>query len=356
LRQSLFLNWVKSVGAKSDEAGTPLLSLSPTMLKVHHWMVKAAAQKAFSALPGGKWCNRFCQRYFTRSLDLDENHFETALGHCRKHLESYFATAGDARSGFSVFELGTGWYPILPIGLYLCGASRIWTMDIDPLLTVEATHKALQFYSRYAEQDRLAGWLPWIQAARLRAVIGLAQAGPRASASEMLRPLKIYPMVGDARRVKLASGSVDFFLSNGVLQHIPEEVLTGIFTEFRRLAAARAFMSHQVYFGDPFVGFDPAVNVFNLLRFSGPMWKLIDNSLKPHSRLRLNDYRRIHRTSGWPILTEDSVYGCIEDLRKIPLAEEFREYSEQDLLAVRSWLLSHCLSAARSNETTHASN
>jgi hypothetical protein len=323
------------------------------MMKVHHWIVKAAVQKAFSTVPGGKWCNTFCQRHITRSLELDESHFEEALGHCRKHLENYFAIAGNSGCGFSVFELGTGWYPILPIGIYLCGASRIWTVDIDSLLTVETTHKALQFYSRYAEQGQLASWLPWVQAAKLDSVKGLAQAGVRASASEMLRPLEIYPLVCEASDVKLASGSVDFFFSNGVLQHIPEESLTDIFTEFGRLASAHAVMSHQIYMGDPFVGFDPTVNVFNPLRFSGPIWKLIDNSLKPHSRLRLNDYRRIHRTTGWEISAEANVCGSIEDLRKIPLAEKFKAYSEQDLLPVRSYLASRCASVAPSSGTKH---
>lgn len=39
---------------------------------------------------------------------------------------------------------------------------------------------------------------------------------------------------------------------------------------------------------------------------------------------------------GWTILAEANIYGSIEDLRKVPLAKEFQEYSEQDLLAVRS--------------------
>ena len=25
--------------------------------------------------------------------------------------------------GFTAYELGTGWFPIIPIGLYLCGAA-----------------------------------------------------------------------------------------------------------------------------------------------------------------------------------------------------------------------------------------
>lgn len=35
--------------------------------------------------------------------------------------------------------------------------------------------------------------------------------------------------------------------------------------------------------GNEVASFAPAVKVFNHLRFSGPIWKLIDNSLKPQS-------------------------------------------------------------------------
>ena len=78
------------------------------------------------------------------------------------------------------------------------------------------------------------------------------------------------------------------------------------------------------------------------MRFSRAQWKLIDNSLKPHSRLLLSDYRRIHQKTGWTIRLEDAIYGSLEDLRKVPLAKEFQGYSKNDLLAVRSWLASYC--------------
>jgi len=40
------------------------------------------------------------------------------------------------------------------------------------------------------------------------------------------------------------------------------------------------------------------------------------------------------------MIREDTLYGSRGDLRKVPLAKEFQGYSEQDLLAVRTWLVS----------------
>jgi hypothetical protein len=274
--------------------------------------------------------------------DLNENDFHMTLDKCRKHLENYIAIAGNSHREFSVFELGTGWYPIIPIGMYLCGASRIWTLDIRPFLTTQRVHISLQRFCESAEQRSLACMLPWVDEARLRCIKELEQQADGLPLEEMLKEMEIYRMVGDARKVKLPPNSIDLFFSNSVLQHIREDILEGIFTEFRRLAAGRAVMSHYIYLGDPFFGFDPTITIFNFLRFSGPVWKLIDNPLKPHSRLLVPDYRRIHGDTGWGIQAEENISESLEELRKVPLAKDFQGYSEQDLLVVRSWLTSSC--------------
>jgi hypothetical protein len=146
--------------------------------------------------------------------------------------------------------------------------------------------------------------------------------------------------LGDARKVNLGSGSIDLIFSNTALQHIPSDVLTDIFAEFRRVATPRAVMSHHIFMGDLLAHFDRSITEYNFLRFSKRVWRLIDNSLVSCNRLRLSDYRRLHTRSGWVIRAEDTIYGSTDDLQKIPLAREFQTYSGQDLLALRTWLVS----------------
>jgi hypothetical protein len=310
--------------------------------RLNHWMTKAAVQKLLSLLPAGGVGNAFCQRYVTRTLALDSARFERAVLQCRQHLESYFAIWGRFVGGTTIFELGSGWYPIFPIGMYLCGASRVTTLDIEPLLSAERVWLTLQFYCQYAEDGRLGSLLPWIDRRKVHSLAKVLSDPNLRSVEELLRPMGISAKVGDARDVELGSEPIDFFFSNSVLQHIPAHVLRDMFKRFRRLAAPGAVMSHYIYMGDPFIDFDPATTPYNFLRYSSRAWRLIDNSLKPHNRLRLSDYCRLHREAGWEVLAEDSTLGSAEDLRRVPLAKEFRHYCQRDLLAVRSWLAFRC--------------
>jgi hypothetical protein len=303
-------------------------------------MVKAAAQRILSLLPGGRFGNRLLQRYVSRSLELDENQFEVRLTHCRKHLENFFPTRGSSEPGFSVFELGTGWHPIIPIGMYLCGASRVTTLDIEPLLNRERVCRTLDLYRRSAERGALATVLPWILEERVETLLHLLQHADSPPQGDLLHPMEIYPVVGDAAKIEGTLGSFDLVFSNSTLQYIPADELGHIFGNLRRIVGSQAVMSHHIYLGYDLAIFDSSVSPFYFLRFSRAAWKLVDNPLHSHNRLRLSDYHRIHASNGWTVKKEETLLGAPEDLQKIPLAKEFQGYSERDLLALRAWLFS----------------
>jgi Methyltransferase domain len=310
--------------------------------RFRHWLLKAMVQKALSILPGGRIGNTLLQQHLTKSQELNDARFELALQRCRKHLESYFAIRGHSQGGFSVLELGTGWYPLIPIGMYLCGASDIWTFDVEPLLSPERTRIALRFFSRYAQRGTLTNLLTWIEAGRLRFLLDLAQRSEGSTVSEILQPIQIYPVVGDASKTKLRSGSIDFFFSNATLQYVPEEAIAALFREFRRLAAPSAGMSHFISTRDDFAFFDVSITSYNFLKFSDATWRLFAGAIHSQNRLRPSDYKRLHKTGRWTISAEDSIQGCPEDLRRVDLAEKFREYSQEDLLCLETWLTSQC--------------
>src|SRR5215470_12286918 len=102
-----------------------------------HWLIKAAVQRAISWLPASQTWNSLFQTHVTRSLELTPERFEARLDYCRIHVENYTEARPNSPAGFSVLEVGTGWYPVVPIGLFLCGAGPIQTFDIDPLLRMD---------------------------------------------------------------------------------------------------------------------------------------------------------------------------------------------------------------------------
>lgn len=315
------------------------------MLKLitNRWILKAATQKGLSVLPGGEVMNAFLQSHVTKSLELDEVHFSETLRQCRRHLENFFSVRGNCEPGFTVFEVGTGWYPIISVGLYLCGAAKVTTLDIRPLATLDRIREIFQFFSQSASDGSLLRILPWANETRIRVLQTLARRPDLPALKETLGTIGIDPILGDARQVDLETGSIDFIFSNTTLQVIPSDLLPGFFAEFRRLASPQAVMCHHMGLGDGYALIDPSITWFNFLRYSNRAWKLIDNSLVHNNRLRVSDYRGLHQESGWLIGAEDTTYGCVDDLEKVPLAKEFQAYSTKDLLALRTWLVSTCI-------------
>ena len=303
-----------------------------------HWILKAAVQRSIALLPRSQSWNYLLQKYVTRSIELDEGRLRTYLQlYARRHIENWFFS--HLKSDFTVMELGTGWYPVIPIAFYLCGASKIWTIDKQPLLRPANVRRAVQLFVDLAQRQELMALLPRVQADRLAALLSLNNNGHVVPYSEMLARLNIHVLVLDARRTGLEQGSVDFFFSNAVLSEIPEHILLAIFAEFRRVASSEATMSHYVSLVDPYVSFDDAVTPFHFLQYADRTWRLLNNSLHYHNRLRIPDYRRIHGSAGFRILLEDNERGSPEDLEKVRLAKEFQRYSRDELLVLRSWML-----------------
>src|SRR6476659_8385123 len=100
-----------------------------------HWLIKAALHRGVSWLPGRQALNELFRRYVTRSLELSPDRFEQRLDFCRWHWENFRKIQPDRAHDFTAVEVGTGWYPVLPLCLYLHGAKSVWTYDIEPLVT-----------------------------------------------------------------------------------------------------------------------------------------------------------------------------------------------------------------------------
>jgi hypothetical protein len=305
-----------------------------------HWMIKSAIHRTISVLPRSDRWNELFQKYVTRSLGLDANGFEGRLSFCRRHLEHFFEAQPQRRRDFSVLDVGTGWYPVVPIGLYLCGASDIWTFDIAPLLRSSRLRLLLQYFIEYDQKGVLKTLLPWAEPERVAQLRIAIQRGDNDSPATLLNRLNIHALVRDAQHTGLQPASIDLFVSTSVFQYIPIEALEGMFAEFKRLASPNAAMSHYIGLWDQFSAFDRSITPLNFLRYSTNQWTWLRSPLIPLNRLRISDYRALHAPAGFALFKEISASGSADDLQKVPLAKEFHKYSAADLLVTTSWLVS----------------
>jgi hypothetical protein len=304
-----------------------------------HWLIKSAVQRAISWLPASHVFNSLFQRHVTHSLDLAPSRFELRLQHCARHLRNFLENSPSRPSAFSVVEIGTGWYPVVPIGLFLCGAFDVWTFDISPLIDTGRLRATLDMFLQYADSGKLAEFLPGVRPDRLK-LFRETMAGPLAAPpSEALEKLKIHLRIRDAQDTQLPAGSVDLFLSSGVLEYIPRPVLRGMLREFKRVGKERAIQSHYLNLVDQFSYFDHSITPFNMLQYSDKTWKWLNSPLTWQNRLRISDYRRLFAEEGFEITKEENTPGFASDLEKIRLAPEFQHYPVEDLLVLLSWMV-----------------
>ena len=307
-----------------------------------HWLLKSALQRVVSMLPHRQKWNELFQKFGTRSLDIGTGQLQTRLEHTRTHLDNFlkFQDEGNPTSNeFTVLELGTGWYPWIALGLRLCGAGEIWTIDIDPLLRSERIGQLVRLLCEFDDQKKLQILLPHAQRKRIDQLREWADLADFEPPEQFLKRFNIHVLVGDAQKTSLPSGSIDLFCSTGVLEYLPPPVFRGILAEFRRLGSPKAIMSHWVSLIDQFSYFDRSITPFNFLKYTQRQWRYLNSPLIWQNRMRINDYRTLLSEGGYQILQETNVSGKPEDLATIRLAPEFQSYATEDLLVLTSWLV-----------------
>ena len=100
------------------------------------WVLKAIIQKTISFLPFSNSINYLFQKYVTKGVYLTDSYFYDKLKHASEHIDSYKKHTGIEVAETSI-EIGTGWYPVVPIALFLCGAQKIYSIDISSLTSRE---------------------------------------------------------------------------------------------------------------------------------------------------------------------------------------------------------------------------
>jgi hypothetical protein len=288
-------------------------------------MLKAGVQKAISYLPFSHRLNFLFQRYITHGVDLSDQYLSNKLQHARDHVrfcKQFYHGSLPASS----FEIGTGWYPVVPLYLFLCGVDRPATMDI-------ARHCKLSFVQLAAQKLLAAidGDVQVIPERKAQLEAWLLHAGAFSDARSMLAGLGIDYMVGDARHTGLKDQTFGLIHSNNTFEHIDPEVLRAILTETRRIGEQGAVHSHFIDMSDHFAHMDKSINIYHFLQYSQQQWKRIDNSIQPQNRWRLSDYLRLLESTGLAVKAIDNRPGDLSALNDVHLHADYSRYTKEDL-------------------------
>lgn len=99
-------------------------------------------------------------------------------------------------------------------------------------------------------------------------------------------------------------------------------------------------MSHFIDMTDHFAHFDKSITIYNFLRYSDRVWRLIDNDIQPQNRMRLRDYLDMYERLGIPIITTSIKEGRVKDLRTVRVHEKYGSYRETELIISHAYVIS----------------
>lgn len=303
--------------------------------RLRRWWLKAAAQGALAALPGAARLEHRLRGWSTD--ELTEDYFNTKWNHVTAHTRAATGDPDGDLTGRRVVELGTGWFPIVPLGLALRGADVV-TIDLTRHLDPHRVALVLRMLLRRADTGEIAV----LDGPRLTAAREVAEEAGGLSVASSLESLGVRPALGDARDLSglPETHGADLLVSNNTLEHIPGDVLEGILREFHRVGGPGARMSHYIDLADHYAAVDPAIGEFNFLTLSPRRWRLVNNRLHYQNRLRIQDYRALHERSGWRLVRQHCIRRDAAELEGLALVPPFDGMRPKDLRVVKAHLVS----------------
>ncbi len=279
--------------------------------------------------------NFLFQKYVTKGVFLSDEYFYDRLSHARDHLNTYQKWTGKSFPETSL-EIGTGWYPVVPVAFFLAGTEKIYSVDISFLTSKERVKITLDKFVECFDTNRLIDFVSF-KAERLQVVKEILLHFDAFTLQEILQQLNITYLVEDARKLSLQNDSIDLVNSNNTFEHIYPEILIPILKEFKRVVKKQqGVMSHAIDMSDHFAHFDKSISIYNFLRFSTTQWKWIDNSIQPQNRLRFSDYQKIFSDLQLPIIEQIFRPGNSIEVAQIPLAKPFSDMNPEAVA------ISHC--------------
>jgi SAM-dependent methyltransferase len=302
------------------------------------WIFKAIIQKGISFMPFGHKINFLFQKYITRGVNLSDPYFEDRLTHCGEHYK-YFRQFCSAEK-FSHLEIGTGWYPVVPVGMFLCGADTVTTIDLTRFTNEQRFRATVKKYYERHQSGKLSVLLPAVSKDRLNVLLGEAQNPTCSSLGAFLEKFRMEYHVADARKVPFKDNSFDLITSNNTFEHIYPEALEGILLEFKRLCKKGGVMSHSIDLSDHFAHMDESITIYNFLKYSEAQWKWINNSIQPMNRLRIYDYREMYRKISIPITLEINREFDLEDYNKVEVDGRFLSHRAEENAVSHTQLIS----------------
>jgi len=292
-----------------------------------HWRLKGLAQKGLSIIPGGEYLNDGLQMRYGGLRHFEEN-IADKLEDWRLSMR-YLQEVGFQLNGANLIEIGSGWYPTLPICFSLVGAKRVQTYDISRHMDAGLTFRMIAALEPHLDSIAEAG--------------GVCLEDIRAKHHELLQAKDLgallerarvdYCAPADTRATGSPPNSADLVYSNSVLEHVPEQVLRSLMDEIMRMLRPGGLTLHNVGCNDHYAFVDRRISFVNYLRYSNTRWSAWNNRLQYQNRLRAPEFLDLAADAGLEVIYKQVAVrpGTREALTTFEVAQEFKRFSVEQM-------------------------
>ncbi len=290
-----------------------------------NWLIKIAAFKLLSTLPGGAAVYRYSQERITRSLVPSRARVEQKINVGLQYwdwLTSHHAPIG------SHLDFGAGWHPTIPLLWYCLGVERQFLFDAAPLLNREMVDETVKTFRRIVTDAH------WPRRASLHRLPEINTKN-EASWTEYLKQMGItYHAPCDVIFQEIA-GTVEVITCTQVLYYIGRDGLRHCFRQLHNSLKPGGKFLATIHLNDTHAAPGNGLSQYNHLRYSPAVWEgLINSSLMSNNRLKARDYRELLESAGFGILHFEVAGPTASDLREleqIPVHSFFNRYSREEL-------------------------
>jgi len=290
------------------------------------WLVKVAAFKLLSTLPGGASLYRFGQEQLTKSLVPTRERVDQKLQVGERYFEWLKAQGKEQQllQGTHL-DFGAGWHPSIPLLYYAMGCNKQYLFDLVSVLDRSMVQQTIETVLSIISSGRWPGRLKRLP--------------PRLTDDDwrgFLRNLGITYHAPYAEMFPQLAEQLDVVTSTQVLLHIPREPMLWCFEQIHRSLKAGGLFLATIHLRD-LLATAQGLSKYNHLRYSTTTWeRWINSRLMSYNRFRAIDYRQLLEQAGFEIIDFEVEGGTPEDfqeLEKIPIADSFKKYSREELAA-----------------------
>jgi len=252
----------------------------------------------------------------------NEANIRSTLNSLRK-LKGLMDRHGIDLNGAVILEIGSGWFPIIPIILKLSGAKTIYLSDIVRRIDAGTFETARQIVSKNFQSLSVD-----------------FRFNPGSDKQLQNIQLDEFDYIAPLRPEFIENSSIDLILSRTVLEHIPVADLRLLLIQLKSKLKPTGHAAHNIDNSDHYEHNDKSISRVNFLTWTERKhrflyWIAGNNG---ENRLRHHEYAEMFRETGYCILDElaNVDAATLNALPNLPLKEPFRSMHPEQVAALGS--------------------